>query len=160
MLLDLLLALAIVAIIAVVAVPSLRPNDSLKLIGAATLAVSDIEYAQSQTLENPSDPTIIRVDPQGGRYWLALSSTPETPIQRPVGADAYEVTLGAGAHEHFDQMQVRLQPDADAIVFDGFGRLDGNDDVWLVFVTEAGELAVRITASTGSVAIGPPPVKN
>lgn len=152
-LLDLLLTVAIIAILATVAVPALRPNDSLKLISAATILTADIEFAQSATLEDPANPTIVRVDSDKPGYWLALASDPETPIQRPMGG-AYEVTFGEGANDFLDNLGLKLDGPADSVVFDGFGRLNQPDDVTVVLSSPTGELAVRVAATTGSVYVG------
>lgn len=153
-LLDLLLTIAILAIISTIAAPSLRPNDSLKLISAATILTADLEFAQSATLEDPADPTILRVDTKEGRYWLAKASDAETPVLRANGT-AYEVDFGAGSSQYLDGIGIECKelPD-DAVVFDAFGRLTLSDDIVLNLTSPTGVLTVRIAASTGSVYIG------
>ncbi len=154
LLLDLLLAIVVIAILTAVVVPSLRPNDSLKLISAATMITADLEFAQSATLDDPGDPIIVRVDDDAPRYWLAKLSDPETPITKSSGAP-YEVEFGTGTAEFLTDVSLTLEQGKNgAVVFDAFGRLDQTADASIVLTAPTGELAVVITASTGSVAIG------
>lgn len=153
-LLDVMLTVAILAIIAAVAAPSLRPNDSLKLISAATILTADLEFAQSATLEDPSDPTLVRVDIEEERYWLAKASAPETPITRSNG-EAYSVQFGAGSSQYLDGIGLDTKDLADdAVTFDAFGRLTASEDVILTLTSPTGSLEVRVVSATGSVYIG------
>lgn len=135
--------------------PALRPNDSLKLISAATLLTADIEFAQSATLDNPADPTIVRIDEKQSAYWLALDSDPETPISRP-GGGAYEVRFGQGRHQFLEGLGLRLDDGKNnTIVYDAFGRLDRTSDAMIVLSSPTGGLTVRVAATTGSVSLVP-----
>ncbi|MBL8746153.1 MAG: hypothetical protein JNK58_07335 [Phycisphaerae bacterium] len=153
-LLDLMLTIAILAIISVVAAPSLRPNDSLKLISAATILAADLEYAQSATLEHPADPTVVRIDAEKKTYWLARASDPESPINRPDGSP-YEVVFGAGANNYLAGIGLSAKElPASAVTFDAFGRLTHPDDAILTITSPSGDLNVRVVSATGSVYIG------
>ncbi|MDX2114083.1 MAG: hypothetical protein SFZ24_00500 [Planctomycetota bacterium] len=153
-LLDVLLAAALLAILAALAIPSLRPNDSLKMVSAAVLISADLEYAQSATIAAPGDPTVFRLDEKLPRYWLALASSPDTPITRPDGAP-WLVTLGSGSLASLNELSLRLEGVAGTTVaFDRFGRLNQGDDIRVIIESQAGELPVRISASTGSVYMG------
>lgn len=155
LLLDLLLAVVVMAILAAVAIPALRPNDSLKLISAATMITTDLEFAQASTIDDPTDPVVFRVDDKFARYWLAKQSDPETPIDRPNGSP-YEAQFGAGPHDYLTDIGLRLEESADGstVQFDAFGRLTQTDDVFVMLSSPTGELAVRVASATGSVYIG------
>lgn len=154
-LLDVLLATALLAVLAAIAIPSIRPDDSLKLIGASVLMTADLEYAQSASLATPSDPTLVRFDADAERYWLALASSPETPIPRP-GGGLYEVTLGGAGAEQLDGVGLALEGVTNSTIrFDAFGRLDQPADAQVVFSASTGSLRVRVAASTGSVFLDP-----
>lgn len=148
------LTVAIIAIIGAVAAPSLRPNDSLKLISAATILTADLEFAQSATLEDAADPTVVRVDEAADRYWLARSSAPETPIVRPSG-EPYDITFGEGGSEFLAGIGIAAKDlPSGTVTFDAFGRLEQSDDIILTLTSPTGDLTVRIASSTGSVYIG------
>ncbi len=152
LLIDLLMALVVIAILVTVALPALRPNDSLKLISAATVLAADLEFTQASTLNEPQDPFIVRVDDAAARYWIARQSDPEVPITKPDGSP-YEVELGTA--ESFPDIGLRLEGGKDgAIVFDAFGRLADGANAQIVLTSPTGELPVRVLASTGSVYIG------
>lgn len=155
LLLDLLLAIVVMAILAAVALPALRPNDSLKLISGATMVAADLEFAQASTLEDPTDPVIFRVDDTIARYWLARQSAPDTPITKPNGSP-HEVQFGEGAHDFLDNVGIHLDDtdDGATVSFDPFGRLTQTKDTLVVLTSPTGELAVRIASATGSVYIG------
>jgi prepilin-type N-terminal cleavage/methylation domain-containing protein len=150
---ELMITVALLAIAAMVALPSLRPDDPLKVIGAATMLASDIEFAQSATLASPADPTIVQFADKQPRYWLALQSDPATPILRPNGKP-YEVFFGQDGAQFLAGLQVELQTDPDgAITFDAFGRLTQTEDAHVVVGNPSGALVVTVKSTTGSVSI-------
>lgn len=152
-LLDIMITLSLLGVIAAVAIPALRPDDSLKLISAATILAADLEYAQSATLADPDDPIVVRVDAVSASYWLARAATPEAPIERSNG-DPYVVVFGSEDALLFEGLGIAVENGEDSVAFDGFGRLAGNDDARIVLSSDTGELLVRIAASTGSVYVG------
>lgn len=154
MLVDLVMALAVLGIVMLAVMPSANPGESMKLVAATTILTADIEYAQSQTLARPADPTILRFDEDGNRYWLALASDPDTPIVRPNGVDPYEVEFGAGAFRQLWGVTVTVQDIPDQImVFDAMGRLVQSVSAVIRLGNAQGELAVVVRATTGSVSV-------
>lgn len=150
---ELMISVALIAIAAMIALPALRPDDPLKVIGAATMLASDIEYAQSATLASPADPTIVRFTDSQPHYWLALESDPSTPILRSNGKP-YEVHFGQDGAEYLAGLQVQLEDDpGGAITFDAFGRLAQTADARVVIGNTSGGLVVTVKATTGSVSI-------
>ncbi len=153
-LIDVIMMLAVLGIVLLAFMPSAHPGESMKLVAASTVLSADIEYAQSETLARPSDPTVVRFDAAGGRYWLARESEPDTPIVRPNGKDAYEVEFGHGAYRDLWGMEVAVEGMADATLqFDAMGRLVVSSDGVIRFGNETGEIAVVVRATTGSVSI-------
>lgn len=154
MLIDLVLAIAVLGIVVLAVIPSANPGESMKLVAASTILTSDIEFAQSETLARPGDPTVIRFDAEGGRYWLALASDPETPILRPNGVDAYEVVYGEGAYNQLWGVTLDVQDIADGmLLFDAMGRLVQSENGVVRVGNGNGELAVVVRATTGSVSV-------
>jgi hypothetical protein len=152
LLIDLAITIALIGIIVVAVIPTVRPEEHVKLIAASSILASDIEYAQSASLAAPGDPIVVRFDVAQARYWLALQSEPDSPIMRPNSDDAYEVVYGEGAADDLWGLSIALTNVIDAtITFDAFGRATQADDPAITLANEAGDVRVRVRAGTGSV---------
>lgn len=159
-LIELMIALVVVAILAVVVVPAMAPEDAVKVVSASHLLASDLEYAQSGSLSDPSDPIVIVFDDEAPRYWLARASDPETPIERPGSGGAYVIEMGIEPARQLEG--VRFEPgnvENATIAYDAFGRLDQLDDAFVRVYNHTGEIYVSVSAATGSVSVvnTPPP---
>jgi Tfp pilus assembly protein FimT len=153
-LIDVVMMLAVLGIVLLAVMPSAHPGESMKLVAATTILASDLEFAQSATLARPADPTIVRFDPEGTRYWLALASEPDTPILRPDGVEPYEVEFGVGAHRDLWGINLEIQGiDDQTLTFDPMGRLVSSSNGVIRFGNDTGELAVVVRATTGSVSV-------
>lgn len=155
---DTMMAVALLAVLVLIALPAIGPDQPLRVISAATVLASDIEFAQSASLASPSDPVVVRFDQDGGRYWLALASSPETPIPRPgrPAGTPYLVQFGAGDALYLAGVSCATANIQDGLLaFDAFGRLDQLGDASVTLSNESGSATVRVSASTGSVALQP-----
>lgn len=153
-LIDVVMMLAVLGIVLLAVLPSANPGEGMKLVAATTILSSDLEFAQSETLARPADPTIVRFDEDGTRYWLALASDPETPIVRPDGVDPWMVEFGQGEHRELWGVSLEIQDVADrTIVFDPMGRLIQSENAVIRFANGSGELAVVVRSTTGSVSV-------
>ena len=86
---------------------------------------SDLSYARSMTLADPSDPVIVKVDPVQSRYWLARESAPDTPIVHPLTRKDYVVATGDGASGAMKRVKVVATTieEGGALAFDHVGVL-------------------------------------
>src|SRR5690606_2920334 len=108
-LVELLIALAIMAIALGIAVPTLRPNARARLISAAELLASGLEYAQSLAIAAPTNFAMGRFDPdaaEGPTYWIAYESDPDKPIAKLYSSDAHLVTFGAGDAAQLEGVEI------------------------------------------------------
>lgn len=152
LLIDLAITLALIGIIVIAVIPTVRPEEHVKLIAASSILASDLEYAQSASLATPGDPIVVRFDVDNARYWLALQSDPDTPVMRPGDDEPYEVIYGQGDAGDLWGLSIILTNVADAtIAFDAFGRVPQADDPAITLANEAGDVRVRVRAGTGSV---------
>lgn len=155
---DTMMAVGVLALLTLIALPALGPDQPLRVISAATVLASDIEFAQSASLSTPSDPVVVRFDEAGGRYWLARSSDTEVPIDRPgrPPGTPYLVQFGSGDALYLAGVACATDnvPDG-ALAFDPFGRLDQLGDARVTLTNASGSATVLVSASTGSVAIEP-----
>jgi prepilin-type N-terminal cleavage/methylation domain-containing protein len=95
-LIEMLVALTVIAAVAAVVVPLMSDQSRLRVMAAAGVLSSDIELAQVMTIAHPDEPVVVRFDPDGGRYWLAYASDPETPLPREDTGEDYMIIFGAG----------------------------------------------------------------
>lgn len=160
-LVDLMMALAVLAVLVAVVVPTAQPDEQVKLLAGATRLAADIEYAQSASLASPSDPTVVRLADDGQSYWLALKSKPDVPIERPDSDEPFEVVFGDGDARGLEGLLVALTAkDAVMIEFDSFGRLATTEDAVVRLSNEAGSMYVAVACTTGSVKVlGQAPAK-
>jgi Tfp pilus assembly protein FimT len=95
-LIDLMVTLTVIVVVAAMVIPRFRDDTRLRLIAASHVLASDIELAQTLTIANPVDPTVVRFKPGTGEYWLAYADTPDDPIDRADVPGGYRVVFGQG----------------------------------------------------------------
>src|SRR5438477_11555363 len=81
-LVELMMVILVVSIIASLALPALSDTNTARLQAAAAVLASDIETAQGLSISNPQAKYTVRFDPGVNRWWVALTTTPDTPIVR------------------------------------------------------------------------------
>lgn len=155
LLIDIMITLAVLGIVLLAVLPSTRPEEHVKLVGVASMLAADVEYAQSATLADPGEPTVVVFRADGTGYRLASASDPATAIDRPGDDDPWEVTFGEGELRPFGGVTIRATDiEGDVLEFDGFGRLTQELDGVVRVSGAAGGLRVTVRADTGTVAIG------
>lgn len=154
-LVDLAIAVMVLLVIAAVAMPSMRPDDRARLLGAGSRLVSDLEYARSLSIGDPSNPATLVLRETGDGYWLARAATPETPIERNGLGDPYEVIFGAGDADMLAGVTLALvgSDSGGEVVFDAFGRLNPAVAAELRLTNELGELPVLVDPWTGDTTL-------
>ncbi|TVQ29960.1 MAG: hypothetical protein EA376_14350 [Phycisphaeraceae bacterium] len=154
-LVDMMVAITIMAIVIAVAMPTLSPDEGSRLIGGARMLASDLEYAQSVSLANPADVALVRFREDGDGYWLARESDPETPMLRPgFSEEAYEIIFGEGRAALLHDMTISLDGVTDnTLTFDAFARLTTLDDAVITLQAPTRSVDVTVSSSTGSVRI-------
>lgn len=123
-LIEIMVSLTIIAVVAVVVLPQLRNTDRLRVLAASQILISDIEAAQVLTISFPSEPIVVRFDPDNNRYWLAEASAPDTPIVHQATGEDYIVVLGEGRADSADGVAMTLTNVTDnTVVFNESGSL-------------------------------------
>jgi hypothetical protein len=119
---DLLITLTIVGMVAAVIAPNLSDDRQLRLIAAADVVTSDLEFSQVLNITQPDDPVVVRFDPATATYWLARMADSETPIARDDTGAPYLVTLGVGRASAAAGVSLEIeQIDFDMLMFNGQG---------------------------------------
>ena len=97
-LLDMLVTMAVMLIVAAIVLPgsAVGSDAQSRLLAAASIVASDLEFAQVQNITNPEEPVVVRFDVTQNRYWVAFADATETPMSRPDNGEPYEVRLGIG----------------------------------------------------------------
>ena len=86
------MAKSIMTIAVMMVLPAFRDTERLRLIAAVDLMTSDIELAQVMSITAPSERVVVRFDGDD-TYWLALASSPGTPMPRPDTGNPYLVEV-------------------------------------------------------------------
>ena len=152
-LIEVLITVVVMAIVVAVAIPSLSTTDGARLVGAANMVASDIEYAQSVAMAAPNDPGVFKTSADGTGYWVATASDPDTPILDMYSNDPHTITFGQGVAAELAGVTISVEEASGEVQFDGFGRLAGMVDINVIVRNGAGEIKIEVKASTGVVKI-------
>ena len=147
------ITVVVMAIVVAVAVPSLSTNDKARLVGAANMVASDIEYAQSVALADPNDPGVFKTSADGTGYWVAPALDPDTPILDMFSNDPHTITFGQGVAAELTGVTISVAEVSGEVQFDGFGRLAGMVDITVTVSNAGGSMDILVKASTGVVEI-------
>lgn len=152
-LVEMMIVVMLMAVVAVAVLPNATADGTIRLVAAVNMLVADVEYAQSLSLTDPNDPVLFRIDEEAEMYWLARTSDPETPIDKPSG-EPYTVTYGTTGDPTFPGIEVDLVDEGNDVAFDAFGRLAMPGDRTIRLSSPiSGTMRVVVSADTGSVFI-------
>src|ERR1041385_1140650 len=68
---EIIVMLVCLSIVALIVVPEFSNGEAQKLTGAASMLVSDLQYAQTQSMAHGDDPRIVVFDTVAGSYFIA-----------------------------------------------------------------------------------------
>lgn len=163
-LIELLIVVAVIAIAGLLVVPQGGLGLHASRLGvAANILAADIEYCQSESINDPGDLRQVQFDPAAGKYWLARSSQPTKPIAYPAGGVVNATTgqvdylndFATGRYASLTGVGIQSVSVAGGIIkFDAYGRPVGvSGDVLIVLTAGSQTTTVRINATTGDVTI-------
>lgn len=146
----------VLAVAAGMAMPMLRGDDATRLRGAARLVIADLAYAQVESIAHADDPTVVVFDPAMGRYHVAASSAPETPITNPADRLPYRVTFGSGRADALDGVGiVELGVGGDnRLGFGLYGQLDQATPATITLGCGDRRVTITIDPTSGECAVG------
>lgn len=152
-LVEMLIALTVMATIAAVVAPMLGDDSRLRVMAASSIIASDIELAQVMTIAHPDQPVVVRFDANTNSYWLAYSATPNTPLPREDNGESYIVTLGEGRARGATGVTFALeQATNDTISFAAHGGLTDFTQTPLVKVSKGMRgIQLAVAPNTGSI---------
>ncbi len=157
-LVDLMMTIAVMGLCALVATSSWSPSERTRVIGAAQLVASDLEFARELSVSAPADLAVFRIDSNSTGYWVARASSTETPVIRHDG-QPFSVVFGSGRHALLLGVTLVFKggattpPTGGMISFDAFGRLTTGADAEITVSGSGGTATVAVSAATGDVSI-------
>jgi len=146
-LLELLVVVVIVMITAAIVIPTMSSTGEMRARSAATMIVSDLEYAQNVAITH-KDPTTVSFDTSGESYTLTNASG---DLIHPMSKSAYRIDFAAkSGFEDIDIVSSSFAG-SPAVTFDELGAPDNPGSV----TVRAGQYAYRIdvSAATGKVTV-------
>lgn len=162
-LVDMMIAIAIIGILFVASLPTGSAEEQLRLLAASRALTGDLSYAQSLSIANPDDPISLVIADGGVGYQLEAASAPGEAILRPGVMPGefdgpYRVVFGEGDFAHMAGLTLKAgHKRLTSVGFDQTGALSlVTGDVGLILEGGAGQLALGVSASTGSVSIFDP----
>ncbi len=119
---------------------------------AAEKVESDVAYARSASIARPDDPLVIKIDTANNRYWLASSSTPNTPIAHPRSGKPYLISFGAGGTGGLDKVKL-LAGDVggdQVLAFKSTGSTDQQTPAKIQIAADTAVAEVSVASASGT----------
>ena len=149
-LVEMLVTIAVVGVAAAMVLPMMSSNDSSRVASGAALVISDLDFAQATAINEPAETVLVRFDPRASRWWVALESTPDTPLTRTYSADPYDTTMGEGRAESAVGVTFSLTDATDdTIAYDAYGRLTQTANPVITLSCNGATATITIDAETG-----------
>ena len=154
-LLEVLITVTIMGAMAVVIIPRFQDDSELRVVAAATLVASDLEYAQVLSISHPAQPAAVQFDPGNAGYWVAYAADPSQPLVREDTGDPYAITFGAGRARTVAGVSLWvLDASSNRVVFDANGALvDFTDSPKVILGCNGFYRTISIAPSTGTLTI-------
>lgn len=148
-LVEVMMVVVVAAILFIAAMPDQSVAESQRGRNFATRIESDIAYAQNRSIADPTDPTVLRVDPVNNKYWLAKQSDTTAPIAHHRTGDSYVVeTTNTRDFRGVDIVGVDFNGD-DTLQFDGSGTIDQDVNALIQIKSGSTNYEVVVSHSTG-----------
>ena len=149
-LIELLLALALMAILASLAIPMIGDEDAMNVNSAKQLLVSDIELAQVIAISHPEDTIGVVIQQEG--WHIASLDDPFTPLLDTVTGEPLMTSFGLGSAASINGVLISTNADENTITFDQYGGLtDITQETKVEFSGLEDQAVVVINPTTGSV---------
>ncbi len=148
---ELLIVVVVLGIIALVAIPQNDGFAEERLTGAAKVLISDVEFAQMQSLGDGADPCLLVIDTTTNSYHVAKQSDPSTPILHPTAHTPYRRTLGADSMAALTGVELQSTDSVTngRIAFSSLGCLNQATDATVALRCGARTITLTVDAATG-----------
>lgn len=154
-LVEVTVALLVLAIAGALAVPMLRGTESTQLRSAARLLAADIDYARIQTITHSDAPRVLVFDEEGNHYHLALAAEPEEPLTDPATGSDYVTRFGVGRGRGLDDVAIdEHNLDKNELAFGMYGELEESSEAIITLVAGNRRVTLTVHPDNGEVTIG------
>jgi len=147
---ELILITMIMIIAAAMVIPVMSDSDTSRLNVAVMLMIADLDYAQTQAINVPSELILVRFDSTKDRWWVATESEPETPLVNPINDKPFDTTMGIGRAAQALNVTFTLNEITEnSIAYDAFGRLSQAINPTITLFSGTQQATITIDAETG-----------
>ena len=155
-LIEVTITLLCLAIAAAIVFPTLNDNGPDQLRSAAQVLISDIQFAQGQSMSHSDDPRVIVFEADKSGYTIATKSKPNQPITNPVGQTKYLTKFGQGRAASLTKVRLGALGVGgdDQLGFGGLGQLDQTTPATITLTAGARSIVITIDPITGEPTAG------
>jgi type II secretory pathway pseudopilin PulG len=152
---ELVVVLLCLAVAAVLVLPGMGGAGDTELKGAADSLLSDLEYAQQQSMANGDDCRVVVFDLATNSYWIAPGSTPAKPIPHPVDRQPFVNRFGQGRYAHLKNVVIEsCDVGGDGrLGFRSLGQLDQSVPATITLRRGTDRMVIRLDPMTGEASV-------
>lgn len=153
---EVMVVVVIIAVAGLVVIPIANNVTSPQLRTAANVVAADIEFCQSECINNPSSLRQIQFDTIGNKYWIATAASASTPITNPDDGQPYQNDFKTGRTRAFSGVTIKTVSvgTGNILKFDTFGQPTSTaTDATIVLSVGAKTMTLTVNASTGDITI-------
>ena len=157
--LELVVVLLCLAVAALLVLPGMTGSGHAELRGAAESLLSDLEYAQQQSMANGDDCRVVVFDLAANTYWIAPGSTPAKAIPHPVDRQPFVNRFGEGRYAHLKNVVIdSCDVGGDGrLGFRSLGQLDQSTPATITLRHGADRIIIHLDPMTGEASVNWPP---
>lgn len=149
-LIELMLVCILIVIATAMVMPAMNSNDVNFLQAGVNIMISDLDYAQATSINEPSEMVYVCFDPAASRWWVAPESTPDIPYTHQYTNDPYDSTMGVGVAAPAQGVTFSVTNMAgNRIKYDAFGRLTQILDPLIILTCGEYQATITIDTETG-----------
>ena len=157
---ELIATVLIIGVIGAMVVPQVTGTTAAPgLRTASNMLASDIEYIESACINTPQSLRVLRIDLDANKYWVGLSTSPDTPIASPADGQPYSNDFATGRSARLGGVSIQSVTGAGAgrsltVAFDAYGiPVTGGASVVITLAVNGGTLTLTVDGGTGEVTI-------
>jgi hypothetical protein len=148
------MVVVVAGIIVAVSMPDSDTKAKQEAETAASIFESDVNYARIQSIADPTDPLVIKIESATNKYWLAKKSAPDTAIMHPQTKRAFETKFGPGGKRGLENVKI-IGNDfgGDGILgFDSVGNTDQTTPAVLQFSSKGATMEIEVKPAAARIA--------
>lgn len=159
---EMLIVVVIVGLIGSLAIPQAVGLRTPRLRTAASVLAADLEFCQSQNINDTAAHYVMVFNVPNQTYLMALSTTPTVPISHPGDAQPFLNDFTTGRNSGLTGVtlqKVTNVPTTNGRVtlsYDCFGKPQISQNATFTLLADGNTMTLTLDASTGDITIGAP----